>query len=201
MDIKKLLLATNNNGKVEEMRSILFHLNLQLLTPSEIGLELQVSEDGATYAENASLKAVAFAKASGITSLADDSGLEVDVLNGLPGLHSHRFTQNPRASDADRRNYLLEMLQGKDRPWLAHFHASVALAHPNGVVQLASGECRGEIIPDERGTNGFGYDPIFLVSALGRSMAELDMQEKNRVSHRANALRNAEAILSKMLGI
>jgi XTP/dITP diphosphohydrolase len=199
MDMKKLLLATNNYGKVEEMRAILTHLNLQLLTPSEIGLDLQVSEDGYTYAENAILKAVAFAKASGLTSLADDSGLEVNALDGLPGLHSHRFVPRPGATDADRRKYLLELLQDKERPWLAHFHATVALAQPDGDVRLASGECPGEIIPDERGTNGFGYDPIFLISMLGRSMAELDMQEKNRISHRANALRNAEAILSKIM--
>jgi len=197
--MKKLLLATNNYGKVEEMRAILTHLNLQLLTPSEIGLDLQVSEDGSTYAENAILKAVAFAKASGLTSLADDSGLEVDALDGLPGVFSHRFAPWPEATDADRRNYLLKMLQGKERPWLACFHATVALVHPDGDVQLASGECPGEITPDERGTNGFGYDPIFLIPAFGRSMAELDMQEKNRLSHRANALRNAEAILSKMM--
>ena len=197
--MKKLLLATNNYGKVEEMRAILTHLNLQLLTPSEIGLDLQVSEDGTTYAENAILKAVAFAKASGLTSLADDSGLEVDALDGLPGLHSHRFAPWPAATDADRRKYLLKMLQGKERPWLAKFRATVALAHPDGGVQLASGECPGEIIPDERGTNGFGYDPIFLIPVLGKTMAELGMQEKNRLSHRANALRNAEETLSKFL--
>ena len=197
--MKKLLLATNNYGKVEEMRAILTDLNLELLTPSDIGLDLQVNEDGSTYAENAILKAVAFAKASGLISLADDSGLEVDALDGLPGLHSHRFAPWSEATDADRRNYLLKMLQGKERPWLARFQATVALAHPDGNVQLASGECLGEIIPDERGTNGFGYDPIFFIHSFGRSMAELDMQEKNRVSHRANALRNAEAILSKMM--
>jgi XTP/dITP diphosphohydrolase len=196
--MKKLLLATNNPGKVDEMRAILANLDLQLLTPSEIGLDLQVSEDGTTYAENATLKAVAFAKASGLISLADDSGLEVDVLDGLPGLHSHRFAPWPEATDADRRNYLLEMLQGKERPWLAHFHATVALALPEGVVRLASGECRGEIIPDERGSNGFGYDPIFYIPALDKTMAELGMQEKNRLSHRANALWNAEAILSEI---
>ena len=197
--MKKLLLATNNYGKVEEMRAILTHLNLQLLTPSEIGLDLQVSEDGTTYAENAILKAVAFAKASGLTSLADDSGLEVDALDGLPGLHSHRFAPWPAATDADRRKYLLKMLQGKERPWLSKFRATVALAHPDGGVQLASGECPGEIIPDERGTNGFGYDPIFLIPMLGKTMAELGMQEKNCLSHRAIALRNAEEILSKIL--
>jgi XTP/dITP diphosphohydrolase len=199
MDMKKLLLATNNHGKVKEIRAILTHLNLQLLTPSEIGLNLQVSEDGSTYAENAILKAVAFAKASGLISLADDSGLEVDALDGLPGLHSHRLAPWPAATDADRRNYLLKMLQGKERPWLARFQATVALAHPDGDVQLASGECPGEIIQEERGTNGFGYDPIFLIPGTGKTMAELDMQKKNLISHRAIALKNAEAILSKMV--
>lgn len=198
--MKKLLLATNNYGKVEEMRSILTQLNLQLLTPSEIGLDLQVSEDGSTYAENATLKAVAFAKASGLISLADDSGLEVDALDGLPGVHSHRFAPWPEATDADRRNYLLKKLQGKKRPWLARFRATVALAFPDGSVEIASGECPGEIIPVERGSNGFGYDPVFLIPALGKTMAELDMQEKNRLSHRAHALKNAEAILAKMMG-
>lgn len=199
--MKKLLLATNNHGKVEEIRAILDHLNLQLLTPSDIGLDLNVSEDGSTYAANAILKALAFSQASGLISLADDSGLEVDALDGLPGLHSHRFAPLPDATDADRRNYLLRMLQNKERPWLAHFQATVALAHPDGSVELASGECPGEIIPEERGTNGFGYDPIFLIPELGKTMAELDMQEKNRLSHRANALRNAEAMLSKIYNL
>jgi XTP/dITP diphosphohydrolase len=201
MDMRKLLLATNNPGKVEEMRAILVHLNLCLLTPADLGLDLQVSEDGATYAENATLKAITFAKASSLTSLADDSGLEVDVLDGRPGLHSHRFAPWPEATDADRRIYLLKKLQDKARPWLAHFHATVALAQPDGTVRVASGECPGEIIPDERGTNGFGYDPIFYFPSLGRTMAELSMHEKNRLSHRARALRNAEAIISEMLGI
>jgi len=199
MDIKILLLATNNNGKVEEMRAILSHLSLRLLTPSEIGLDLQVSEDGSTYAENATLKAVAYSKASGLISLADDSGLEVDALDGLPALHSHRFAPQPNATDADRRNYLLKILQNKERPWLARFQATVALATPDGDVQLASGECPGEIILEERGSNGFGYDPIFLIPGTGKTMAELDLPEKNRISHRANALRNAEAILSAMM--
>ncbi|OGN74591.1 MAG: non-canonical purine NTP pyrophosphatase, RdgB/HAM1 family [Chloroflexi bacterium GWB2_49_20] len=199
--MKKLLLATNNSGKVDEMRAILVHLNLLLLTPADLGLDLQVREDGETYAENASLKAIAFAEASGLTSLADDSGLEVDVLGGQPGLHSHRFAPWPEATDSDRRIYLLKKLQDKVRPWLAHFHASVALVQPGGTVRVANGECAGEIIPEERGTNGFGYDPIFFFPSLGHTMAELSMQEKNRLSHRASALRNAEGIISELLGI
>jgi XTP/dITP diphosphohydrolase len=199
MDMKELLLGTNNKGKVEEMQDILKQMNIHLLTPAMLGLKLEVSEDGDTYEENAKLKAVAFSKASGLSCLADDSGLEVDLLDGQPGLHSHRFAPQPGATDADRRNYLLKLLQGNPRPWLAHFHATIALAHPDGRVRIACGECTGEIIPDERGCNGFGYDPIFLISGLERTMAELGMDEKNRISHRANALRNAEGMIKELL--
>jgi len=199
--MKELLLGTNNKGKVEEMRDILKQMDIRLLTPAMLGLEMEVSEDGDTYEENAALKAAAFSKASGLPCLADDSGLEVDVLDGQPGLHSHRFTSQPGATDADRRNYLLKKLQGKPRPWLAHFHATIALAHPDGRVRISCGECTGEIIPDERGRNGFGYDPIFLFSGLGRTMAELGMDEKNRISHRANALRKAEEMIKELLDL
>lgn len=201
MEIKKLLLATNNPGKVEEMSALLARPGLTLVTPAEIGLDLSVSEDGRNYEENATLKAFAFAKASGLISLADDSGLEVDILNGLPGLHSHRFAPWPNASDADRRKYLLEKLHGKPRPWLAHFHATVVLVAPDGRIGVSSGECQGEIIPQELGTNGFGYDPIFLIPTYGRTMAELDLNEKNLISHRACAIRNAESIIIEMLGL
>jgi XTP/dITP diphosphohydrolase len=201
MEIKKILLATNNPGKIEEMRAILSRPDLCLVTPAELDIKLNVSEDGSTYAENATLKALAFAKTSGLTSLADDSGLEVDLLDGQPGLNSHRFAPWPEATDADRRKYLLEKLKGKPRPWWACFHATVVLATPDGRVGVANGECRGEIIPQERGWNGFGYDSIFLITAFCRTMAELEMHEKNGISHRACAIRNAEAIISEMMGI
>jgi len=200
MEIKRLLLATNNPGKVEEMTSLLARENLTLLTPIDIGLTLQVAEIGKSYLENATLKAVAFAKASGLVSLADDSGLEVDALNGQPGLHSHRFAPWPTASDADRRIYLLEKLNLKPHPWLAHFHATIVIASPGGSIGSADGECLGEIIPEERGTNGFGYDPIFFIPSFNRTMAELSLHEKNGISHRACAIHNAEPLISKMLG-
>ena len=103
----------------------------------------------------------------------------MDALHGAPGMHSHRFSPLPDATDADRRKYLLEKLQGSARPWKAHFRATVAVAQPSGKVQLATGQCDGEIIPEERGTNGFGYDPIFFIPETGRTMAELEMDEKN----------------------
>jgi XTP/dITP diphosphohydrolase len=195
-----LLLATNNKGKVAEIKALLKGAGITLFTPAEIGLALEIIEDGQTYAENASKKALAFSRASGMTALSDDSGLEVDVLDGLPGLHSHRFNPLPDASDADRRKYLLEKLQAFPRPWSARFRATVAVAKPSGEVQFATGQCEGLIIPEEAGKNGFGYDPIFFIPEIGRTMAELDMDEKNRLSHRARAVQNAIPLLREILG-
>jgi XTP/dITP diphosphohydrolase len=196
--MNKLLIATNNKGKVKELEDLLKDTGLQFVTPAEIDLSLEVEEDGATYAENASKKALAFARASGLVSLADDSGLEVDALDGAPGLHSARYSPKPGAQDADRRALLLQNLGDKLRPWKAHFHATIAIAKPTGEVELAEGNCYGEIIPEERGTGGFGYDPIFLVEDLGKTMAELDLAQKNRLSHRARAVMNALPILKRM---
>jgi XTP/dITP diphosphohydrolase len=194
----KLLIATNNQGKLEEIQAILKDVEVGLLSPADIGLELEVKEDGQTYAENATKKALAFFQASGLTSLADDSGLEVDMLDGKPGLHSNRFGPQP-STDASRRAFLLQNLNEKPRPWMAKFRATVAIAGPGRSVQLVEGICPGEIIPEERGTGGFGYDPIFLIKELGKTMAELEMDEKNRLSHRGRALRNAIPILNEFL--
>ena len=227
----KLLIATNNAGKVEELQDLLQGMDIELVTPAQIGLKLDVTEDGHTYAENATKKAIAFAKASGLISLADDSGLEVDALDGAPGLYSARFgsPNGGKLSDAERRKYLLQKLQDKPQPWTAHFHATIAIAiHPGHItlsrsaakgllpheetlrslrslrvtdteVYLTEGICPGEIIPEERGTGGFGYDPIFLLPELGKTMAELSMDEKNRLSHRARAVMNAKGILKMLI--
>jgi XTP/dITP diphosphohydrolase len=196
-----LLLATNNKGKIAEIKALLDGVGLNLLTPADLGLALEVPEDGLTYAENASKKAAAFSQASGIIALGDDSGLEVDALDGQPGVHSHRFCPIPDATDSDRRKYLLEQLPGSPRPWTARFRATVAVVLPSGEVQMTSGQCEGEIIPEERGTNGFGYDPIFFIPRLGHTMAELEMDEKNRLSHRARAVQNAIPILKEIFGL
>jgi XTP/dITP diphosphohydrolase len=124
-------------------------------------------------------------------TLADDSGLEVDCLNGAPGLHSARYSPHPGASDADRRALLLANLRDLPRPWTARFRCTVAIATPEGGLFFADGQVRGEIIPEERGENGFGYDPIFLIPELGLTTAELTMAEKNRLSHRARAVKSA----------
>lgn len=197
----RLLLATNNQGKRREISALLADMEIELVLPGELGLNLQVEETGSTYAENAARKALAFAQASGLPALGDDSGLEVDALGGQPGLYSARYAPMPNATDADRRVYLLEKLQGKPRPWTARFRCVVAVAYPDpdggpGRVQFAEGTCEGEIIPEERGTGGFGYDPIFFIPEAGRTMAELSMEEKNRLSHRARAVHAARPLLA-----
>ena len=199
--MKKLLIATNNKGKVKELQELLKELNVELVTPADINLNLDVEEDGVTYIENASKKATAFAQASRLISLADDSGLEVDALDGAPGLYSARYHPKPGADDADRRAYMVENLKDKSRPWTAHFHATIAIAVPGADVKIADGDCYGEIIPEERGNGGFGYDPIFLFPELKKTMAEMDMEEKNRLSHRAIAVINAKPILKQLFGL
>ena len=211
--MNKLLIATNNQGKVKELHELLIDTEIQLVMPADIHLDLDVLEDGSTYAENAAKKAIAFAQASGLISLADDSGLEVDALGGAPGLYSARYgsANGEKLSDAGRRQYLLQNLKGKPRPWTARFHATIAVAIPEplwsqaarrlGIQEQApglhmfEGYCPGEIISEERGTGGFGYDPIVLLPELGKTMAELSMDEKNRLSHRARAVMNAKDFL------
>ncbi len=197
--MQRLLVATRNPGKLIEIQSLLDDLEITLLTPDMIGISLIVEENGNTYEENASLKASAFASASGLVTLADDSGLEVDALGGLPGIKSARFSPLPNATDADRRAYLLDLLQSHPRPWIAHFHCTVAIATPEGKIYYAQGNCRGVVIPEQRGTNGFGYDPIFLIPTIGLTMAELSMDDKNRLSHRARAVKAALPILHAIL--
>jgi XTP/dITP diphosphohydrolase len=194
----KLMIATGNPGKQHELRALLAIPGLVLLDPTSSKLDLQLSEKGEDYASNAKLKASAYARASGMWALADDSGLEVDVLEGAPGPRSARLGA-PHLSDADRRDLLLKMLHPHPRPWRARFHSVVALASPEGKIDLAKGTCSGEIIVEERGTGGFGYDPIFLVPGTDRTMAELSMAEKNQLSHRARAIEALMPILKRRL--
>lgn len=195
----KILIASGNLGKLREIQALLTGLDIVLITPVMIGLEMDVKEEGFTYAENAAAKAEAYAAASGLISLADDSGLEVDALNGAPGLYSARFSPLPHATDADRRAYLLSKLLALPRPWTARFRCTVAIAAPGQDIRFAEGACPGEIIPEERGTDGFGYDPIFYIPELGQTMAELPMEEKNQISHRSRAIQASRPILEKLL--
>jgi len=196
----KILLASQNQGKLKEMRAILAEFPLKIISPAKIGIQLHVDETGQNYAENAALKANAYTQKSGLLALGDDSGLEVDALNGAPGLYSARYAPNPNPTDTDRRAYLLKNLQEFPRPWKARFRATIAIALPKGEIHYSEGICEGEIIPTERGTGGFGYDPIFYIPEMGRTMAELSAEEKNRISHRAKALEKAKEYLNILIG-
>lgn len=182
-----LLLASGNPGKLAELRALLEDLEVVLSDPQAMGLVLHIEETGQTYRENALLKAAGYAQSAGCWVLADDSGLEVEALDGAPGLHSNRM-MGPGHSDADRRKHLLRLLQHHPQPWKARFRCAAAVVTPGGQKISAEGICPGQIIPIERGQNGFGYDPIFLVDGFQRTMAELTMEEKNRVSHRSRAI-------------
>jgi XTP/dITP diphosphohydrolase len=195
----KLLLASSNPDKISEMQALLSDLPLELVTPSQISVHLTINESGNTYAQNAAIKAQAYAQVTGLFTLGDDSGLEVDAINGLPGIRSARFSPEPGASDADRRAYLLEQLRGIPRPWLARFRCAIALATPKGELSFAEGQCPGEIITEGRGLYGFGYDPIFLLTETSLTMAELPTPLKNIFSHRARAIQAARPLLTKLI--
>jgi XTP/dITP diphosphohydrolase len=194
----KLLLATNNQGKVREYRSLFQDLPYEVVTLAEQGITVEVEEAGNSLEENARLKATTLVAQSHMLTLADDSGLEVDALDGEPGPLSHRYA-GEGASDADRVNYLLSRL--KDVPWAertARFHCVIALALPDGEVEYCHGECPGIITLEPCGEQGFGYDPIFYLPQLGKTMAELSLEEKNRISHRGQAARNAYQVLARL---
>jgi XTP/dITP diphosphohydrolase len=190
-----LLLATNNKGKIREYISLLRDIPYKIVTPAALGIATQVVEVGGSFEENATLKATTQAKESGLLSLADDSGLEVDALGGEPGSLSHRYA-GEGATDADRINYLLSKLKNvPEKERTARFRCVIAIAGPGGNVKLCSGECRGLITMKPRGNRGFGYDPVFYLPELGKTMAELTLKEKNRVSHRARAAEKARELL------
>ena len=183
----RLLIATNNVGKVREYAELLAGSGFDLFRLADVGLDNEVEETGATFTENASLKARAYGLASGLLTLADDSGLEVDALGGAPGVHSARYA-GPGATDADRIRKLLAALDGV--PWekrTANFRCIIALSWPDGHLETFEGRCDGVIAFEPKGTNGFGFDPVFYMPEYNCTMAELPMDIKNRISHRGRA--------------
>jgi XTP/dITP diphosphohydrolase len=192
MPDSRLLIATNNAHKVRELRRLLDGAPYDVVTPADLGIALDVVEDGETFQANASLKAHAFAKASGLPSLADDSGIEVDALEGRPGVRSARYG-GPGLSDDDRLHHLLdEMGSVPDGIRTARYRVVLVLAHPTGSERSVDGVCEGRIAHAPVGADGFGYDPIFLPrdeTASGRTMAELTPIEKDAISHRGRAVR------------
>ena len=196
----KLLLGTNNQAKVREYRSLLLDLDYELVTLAEQGIAVEVDEAGDSLEENARLKATVIAEKSRLLTLADDSGLEVDSLGGEPGRLSARYA-GEYATDAERIVYLLKRMNGV--PWenrTARFRCVIALATPEGKVELCTGECYGYITYEPHGEHGFGYDPIFYLPELDKTMAELPLEQKNEISHRGRAARKAEKVL-KIFGL
>ena len=194
----ELLLASSNPGKIREYRFLLDGLGYQITTLPEQGITKVVTESGKNYEQNARLKAVAYARLSQLTALADDSGLEVDALNGEPGVQSARFA-GEAATDAERVSFLLAKLNGV--PWerrTAHFKCVIAIATPGGQTELCYGECQGMIAFEAKGENGFGYDPIFYLPEIGKTMAELPFEMKNQISHRAQASQKARQVLQRL---
>jgi XTP/dITP diphosphohydrolase len=199
----KLLVATNNRGKIREYKEILeegLPPEVEITFPAQEGLDLDVEESGETFEENALLKAVEFARASGLLTLADDSGLEVDALGGAPGVYSARYA-GPGTTDADRYRKLLgELADVPPEARAARFRCVVALAGPDGVIGSAQGTVEGEIGFEARGSMGFGYDPVFTAEDYhGLTMAELPPEVKNRISHRARALQAAMPLLKQAI--
>jgi XTP/dITP diphosphohydrolase len=192
-----LLLATNNQGKVAEYLALLATLSLDMEMPPSTDVMAAPEETGFTFEENALLKARYYAERSGLLALADDSGLEVDALNGGPGIYSARYG-GAGISDADRVVKLLKELEGV--PWerrTARFRCVVALVWPDGAEETFHGAMEGYVTLEARGNNGFGYDPVFFLPKLGQTTAELSQEAKNQLSHRAEAARKAVQRLQK----
>jgi XTP/dITP diphosphohydrolase len=192
----RLLIATTNPGKVGEYQHLLNGLAYELVGLSEVGITQEVAETGATYEENALLKAREYAALSGLLTLADDSGLEVAALGGRPGVHSARYAPN---SPARIRQLLAEMQNIPAGERNARFQCVIALAWPDGRAEITTGTCEGQIATEARGANGFGFDPVFYVPEAGLTMAELPEGSKNRISHRARAAQKMRPILQRIL--
>jgi XTP/dITP diphosphohydrolase len=194
-----LLIATTNENKFREYAAIFRGLPIELRSLRDVGIDEDVEETGATFAENARLKAEFYVARSGLPTLADDSGLEVAALGGEPGVRSHRYA-GPNATDADRNTLLLEKLAGVPfHARLARFVCVIALARPGGETELVEGVLPGVIEFEPRGTHGFGYDPLFYVLDEDATLAELPPERKNQISHRARAAQAARAVLERWL--
>jgi XTP/dITP diphosphohydrolase len=194
----ELLLASFNQGKIREYRSLLDGLGYHITTLAAQGIRETIEESGGSYEQNAGLKAITYARLGQLITLADDSGLEVDVLGGKPGVRSARFA-GQTATDTDRVNFLLAKLRSV--PWekrTACFKCVIVIATPEGLSEVCYGECQGMIAFEAKGENGFGYDPIFYVPETGKTMAELPLQLKNQISHRAQASQKARQVLQQL---
>lgn len=186
----KVVLASKNKHKLEEISKITEKFDMELVLESELGVDIDVEETGSTFEENSFLKAEAVMKATGLPALADDSGIAVDALNGEPGIYSARYGFDESLDDRGRLNLLLKNTENvPDDKRQAKFVCVITLVTPQGQTIQARGEVHGMLLRTPAGENGFGYDPIFYYPPFGKSLAQVSPEEKNRVSHRANALK------------
>lgn len=193
--MKKVIFATGNQGKMKEIREILGDLDIELLSLKDAGIHADIVEDGKTFEENAQIKAREIEKLTGEIVLADDSGLEIDYLNGEPGIYSARYMGEDTSYRIKNAN-LIQRLEGvPDEKRTARFVCAIAAAFPDGTMKTVRAAMEGRIGYEERGENGFGYDPIFYLPEYGCSSAELSMEEKNKISHRGKALRAIKDVL------
>ena len=185
--MSKLLIATNNTGKLRELHDLLDELRLTIVGLSDVGVDINVAETGTSFEENAALKASGYARLASIPTLADDSGLVIDHLDGRPGVYSARYAGEDATDEKRVKKVLNEMRRARERT--ARFVCVTALADADGrIVASVKGTCEGTITDEARGSYGFGYDPIFLPDGLDKTFAEIDADIKNRISHRANAV-------------
>ncbi len=197
--MRKLLIATHNPGKIREYQTLLADLPLTVTSLKAEGITEDVDETGTTFAENACLKAESYARMTGLWTWADDSGLEVDALDGRPGVYSARYA-GPGATDQDRYRKLLQELQQRpDAPRTARFRCVVAIAMPGNETATVEGTVEGLITDQPKGDHGFGYDPVFLLPDRGVTMAELPAAIKNEISHRGQAAQKAKQLLLERL--
>ena len=193
--MRKLLLATTNLDKLEEYRAIFMDVPFAVVSLRDIQLDMDVEETGTTFAENAELKALTYARVSGLLSLADDFGLEIDALGGAPGIYSARFAGR-ETPYIERFRLIEEQLKGfPEAQRTARFRCAITIAEPSGLYSTVEGTIEGVIAHSPRGENGFGYDPIFLVPELGKTTAELTAEHKNSISHRGRAAEKARVLL------
>lgn len=197
--MKKIVFATGNQGKLREVKKILADLDMEIVSMKEEGIQVDVDENGTTFAENAQIKATAIAACTDAIVLADDSGLVIDALGGEPGIYSARYLGEDTSYRIKNQN-LIERLEGvPEKKRTARFVCAIAAVMPDGTVLHTEGTIEGIIGYEERGANGFGYDPIFYVPKLGKTTAELSDDEKNAVSHRGSALEKMKVLLKEYM--
>lgn len=198
--MKKIIIATKNKGKAKDFEALFGPLGYEVLTLHDVAEEMDVEETGTTFEENALLKATALASHLQTIVIADDSGLEIDALDGRPGIYSARYAGEEKSDEANIDKVLEELRDVKESERTARFVCSIAVASPSREPFTVRGTCEGVIAHERKGSNGFGYDPIFFVPSQNKMMAELSAEEKGAISHRGNAIKQLASNLSELLG-